>query len=118
MLTRSSIVLLDRLRREPAEELHEGGAARRDVRIVLDVALGEVLGRAVDVVRLQHLAPEVEHELLVRGERRIGARQQLLRPRVSLDGQLRDHRCIEEQGDGEKYAAFAWRWTGKINGVK
>jgi hypothetical protein len=33
--------LFDRLRRALAEELHERGAARRDVRVVLDVVLGE-----------------------------------------------------------------------------
>ena len=49
-----------------AEELHEARAARRHVDVVLDVVFRLVLRREVEVPRLQHVAPPVQHELQVR----------------------------------------------------
>jgi len=58
-----------------AEELDEGGAATHHIRIVLDVGLGHVPGRLVEMPSLVHDAPEIKHELLVVGQPGIGALQ-------------------------------------------
>ena len=84
---------------------------------MLNVTLGEILGRSLDMARLQDYAPEVEHELLVGRERRIGARQQLLRSRMSFDGQLREA-AVSRSRAAARSNVVRMASTGKINWVK
>ena len=48
------------------EEVHERGATRRQIRVVLDVVVVLVLRRELHVAAFDYLAPPIEHELEIR----------------------------------------------------
>ena len=56
---------IDRFTAELREEFHEAGAPGIRIRIVLDVILGLIFGRNLEVARVEHLAPPVHHHVEV-----------------------------------------------------
>ena len=65
----------NRSRWHSREELHDRSEATRHVRVVLEVALADVLWSVGPVTRLQQVANDVEHNLLVGVELFVGTRE-------------------------------------------